>query len=88
MLNDRAGLIIYILIGGPLVTVLNLNTARENPPKFCQSFASQNPKRTSHRLPSAGSWNIDAAALTRLTNTFEIPVGKIIFFRVQKHWEE
>jgi len=70
------------------VTVLNLNIIRENPPKVCKSFASQNPQKTPCRLPSAGSGNIGDAALTRLTDTTEIPLGKIIFFRVQRHWRE
>lgn len=62
--------------------VLNLNIIRESPPKVWRSFASQNPQKTFHRLLSAGSGNADT------TLTLEMPMGKMIFFTLQRHWKE
>lgn len=66
--------------------IINLNIIRKNPPKFLLSAWQRKTQRRSLQAPF--SRNTDEVALSRLTDTVEIPKEKIIFFRIQMHWKE
>lgn len=65
---------------------INLNILRENPPKFLLSTWQGKTQRQPPQTPFNKS--TDEAVLSRLTDTVEIPMEKIIFFRIQMHWKE